>query len=78
MVPKFSLRIRSGGTAEIRRDIRDCLHLLNNERMFVCPSAVSNYPKKVLATLITTGQPYVCQLLVGGQTVTHTRNQAGL
>ena len=74
VVPKFSLRIRSVGTAEIRRerDIRDCLHLLKNERMFVCPSAVSITQKKVLATLTTTGQPYVCQLLVGGQSQSHT------
>ena len=74
VVPKFSLRIRSVGTAEIRRerDIGGCLHLLNNEGMFVCPSAVSKYPKQVPATLVTTGQPYVCQLLAGGQSQSHT------
>jgi len=62
VVSELGLPIRSVVKAETQ-----CLQLLNNERMFVRPSAVGKYPKKVLATPLTTPQPYVCQLLAGGQ-----------
>ena len=61
-VVELRLRSRCVDKAEMR-----FLQPFNNERMLLRPSAVSKYAKKLIVTPLTIPQPYVCQLLAGGQ-----------